>query len=203
VCGNLRLGEIVLHGKKAGPAHPDVIAQRPVAVLFDEGDDLKAAFASGQLRIASEGAYTGGRCLVLDKDADVWPPFQAPFGHALPNWDFEIAKDPRPGQYRYLQFAWKATSPETKGIALQIGEMSFGLQVGAHCGEYKPPEGVKPKKVADRPPQEWQVVRIDLWEVFGRPVRIQGLRLSCRGGGAAFDQVLLGRTAKDLPAAGK
>src|SRR5262249_53558952 len=44
LCGNLRLGEIVLHGEKLGPSHPDVIAKRPVAVLFDEGDDLKGFF---------------------------------------------------------------------------------------------------------------------------------------------------------------
>src|SRR5262249_44556844 len=36
--GNLRLAEVVLHGKDVGPSHPDVIAKRPVAVLFDEGD---------------------------------------------------------------------------------------------------------------------------------------------------------------------
>jgi hypothetical protein len=44
------------------------------------------------------------------------------------------------------------------------------------------------------------VVRIDLWEVFGKPVRIRDLRLGAVNGPAAFDQVLLGRTEKDLPA---
>src|SRR5262249_30415704 len=41
----------------------------------------------------------------------------------------------------------------------------------------------------------------DLWEVFKKPVRIRGLRLASTGGPAAFDQVLLGRTEKDLAAA--
>jgi hypothetical protein len=55
------------------------------------------------------------------------------------------------------------------------------------------------RKIADTPPQEWQVVRVDLWEAFHRPVRIRGLRLAAREGPAAFDQILLGRSEKDLP----
>jgi outer membrane protein assembly factor BamB len=202
MCGNLRLAEIALHGEKLGPSHPDVIAKRPVAVLFDENEDLKAALVANQLKFRFEGAYSGGRCLELNKDAEAYPPFLPPFGHALPNWDFEIAEKPRPGQYRYLQFAWKATSPDTKGIALQANEMRYGVAIGVHCGEYRPPDGVRPKKVADGVPKDWQVVRIDLWEFFKQPVRIQSLRLSCRGGGAAFDRIVLGRTEDDLPKEG-
>lgn len=193
MCGNLRLGEIVFHGEKIGPSHPDVIGKKPVAILFDEGDELKTALVAHQLHFKFEGAYSGGRYLALDKDATAYPPFLPPFGHALPNWDFEIAENPQPGQYRYLEFAWKATSPETKGITLQIGELQFGRQVGIHCGEYKPTDGVQPKKVGESPPREWQVVRVDLWEVFRRPTRLQALTLSCRGGGAAFDRMVLKR----------
>jgi outer membrane protein assembly factor BamB len=203
MCSNLRLGEIALHGEKLGASHPDVIAKRPLAVLFDEGEDLKSSLVANQLRIRLDGAYSGGRCLALDKDGDAYPPFLPPFGHALPNWDFEIAEKPGPGQYRYLQFAWKATSPDTKGIALQVNEMRYGVGVSAYCGEFKTPDGVKPKKIADAVPQEWQVVRIDLWEVFKQPARVQALRLSCRGGGALFDQIVLGRTEDDLPKAEK
>jgi hypothetical protein len=199
LCGNLRLGEIVLHGEKVGPSHPDVIARRPLAVLFDEGDDLKANLTSQQLHFRFEDAYSGGRCLVLDKDADAYPPFLPPFGHALPDWDFEIAENPGPGQYRYLQFAWKATSPQTRGITLQIGETRFGMQAGIYCGELQPGDGVKPKKVSDQVPREWQVVRVDLWDFFRQPLRVQALRLKCVGGGAAFDRIVLGRTQKDLP----
>jgi outer membrane protein assembly factor BamB len=198
VCGNLRLGEIALHGEKLGSTHPDVIAKKPVAVLFDEGDDLKAALV-GSHRFRLDGAYSGGRCLALDKEGDSYPPFLPPFGHALPNWDFEIAEKPAPGQYRYLQFAWKATSPDTKGIALQVNETRYGVAVGAYCGEYKVPDGVKPKKIGDAVPQEWQVVRIDLWEVLKQPARVQALRLTTRGGGATFDQIVLGRAEEDLP----
>jgi hypothetical protein len=54
-------------------------------------------------------------------------------------------------------------------------------------------------KVADRPPAEWKTVRVDLWAVFKRSVRIRGMRLASTGGPAAFDQILLGRAEEDLP----
>jgi hypothetical protein len=54
------------------------------------------------------------------------------------------------------------------------------------------------KRVAEQVPTDWQVVRIDLWELYKKPWRIQALGLGAAGGGAAFDQILLGRTAADL-----
>jgi hypothetical protein len=141
--------------------------------------------------------------MAVDADANENPPFRPPFGHAIPNWDFEIAENPKPGQYRYLQFAWKATSKQTKGMALTIGQTTFGMRLGLHAGEYKPTDGVVPKKVANQPPTDWEVVRVDLWDTFKKPIRVQMVGLSSRGGGAAFDQIVLGRTEKDLPAAKK
>jgi hypothetical protein len=55
--GNIRLAEIVMHGEALGSSHPDVIAERPLAVLFDEGDDLTFALAGfdGSWRFQFEG----------------------------------------------------------------------------------------------------------------------------------------------------
>ena len=200
LCGNLRLGEIVLHGEKLGCSHPDVVAKRPVAVLFDEGEDLK-----GYLHWATiehKEAYSGNRCLTIkDRDAVAvapWPEGSKVFGETLPNWDFEIVREPKVGQYRYLQFAWKAAKA-TKGIALQVGTGGSD-RVLFHAGDCPPTEVTNKKKLADAPPSEWSVVRVDLWEVFGKPVRIRALRLAGTGGPASFDQILLGRAEKDLPA---
>jgi hypothetical protein len=167
--GNLRLAEIVFHGSEAGPSHPDVIAKRPVAVLFDEGDDLKEAGLVGHsgLSFAFGGAYSGGRYLRLEADRHVAPPFLPPFGHELRNWDFEIAEMPGPGQYRYLQFAWRALSPATKGMTLRLDGDGYGRSVSLHAGEYRKEDGTKDRKVADRLPADWQVVRVDLWEALG------------------------------------
>jgi hypothetical protein len=197
--GNLRLAEIVLHGKKLGPSHPDALAKRPVAVLFDEGEDLKETLVCGSngLSFASGGAFSGSRYLSLRGDTQVSPLFQKPVGHSLPNWDFEIVENPAPGQYRYLQFAWRALSPDTKGITLQVGPQE-GDRLAVSVGQATPGEGVKPMKIAGAPPAEWKVVTVDLYEAFKKPVHIQTMRLGSRGGGAAFDQILLGRTRKDL-----
>jgi outer membrane protein assembly factor BamB len=206
LCGNLRLGEIVLHGKKLGPSHPDVVARRPLAVLFDEGDDLTGYLPKST--VALKGAYSGGRCLTIGgEDAYSFAPWQegsTAFGHTLPNWDFEIVQKPRPGQYRYLQFAWRALDPRTKGINLRLDDGSQGAvenTVNVYAGQEAPGTKAKySKKVAAAPPRNWRVVRIDLWKVFGKPVRIRAMRLSSPGGSAAFDQIVLGRTEKDLPA---
>jgi len=131
-----------------------------------------------------------------------FPRLQPVFGHALPNWDFEIAEKLRPGQYRYLQFAWRAGSPATRGITLRVDSNSYGHQVRCFAGESQAEDGTRPKKIADAPPREWQLVRVDLWEVLQSSVHIRGLDLASRGGPAAFDQILLGRTANDLPPVG-
>jgi hypothetical protein len=145
-----------------------------------------------------EGAYSGGRCLTVPANGRVYPAFQPPFGHVIPNWDFEIAEKPEPGQYRYLQFAWRCLGPDTKGILLRLDGDAYGQSVSCYAGQYQREEDSRPRKIADEPPREWKVVRVDLWEVFGKPVRIRGLRLGATGGPAAFDQILLGRTEKDL-----
>jgi WD40 repeat protein len=206
LCGNLRLGEIVLHGEKLGASHPDVVAKRPVAVLFDEGNDLAGYLHRAKMTL--EGAYSGNRCLTVQLGEDAyafapWPEGSKVFGHTLPNWDFEIVEEPKPGQYRHLQFAWKALTPGTRGIALRLDNGTHDA-VTLLAGERPPGEVVaNPRKVADSPPSQWKVVRVDLWEVFKKPVRIRGLRLASTGGSAAFDQIVLGRTEKDLPAARK
>jgi hypothetical protein len=202
LCGNLSLGEIVFHGEALGNSHPDVIAKRPVAVLFDDGEDLQRSLVAPHMGCSFklEGAYSGGRFISLDRAASVFPTYLPPFGHAIPNWDFELAENPQPGQYRYLQFAWRA-APETKGIALRIGHGHASDAVDLVAGEHSPTAGVLVRKVADAPPREWTVVSVDLWDVFKKPVRIQAMGLISVGGPAAFDQILLQRGPEVVPPA--
>ncbi len=199
--GNLRLGEIVLHGQALGCSHPDVVARRPVAVLFDEKEsDLKCMCVSGAehpLIFKYDGAYSGGKCLALTGAGVTFPNWQPPFGHVVPNWDFEIVEHPQPGQYRWLQFAWKALSPQTKGITLRLAESNYG-GFSFVAGEPTAMEGTTIVKAA-APPLTWQVVRVDLWALQKKPLRIRSLYLGAAGGGAAFDQIVLGRAESDLP----
>ncbi|MEI6520309.1 MAG: WD40 repeat domain-containing protein [bacterium] len=193
--GNLRLAEIVMHGDTLGSSHPDVIAKKPLAVLFDENeDDMKnLTYPGSPAKFILTGAYSGGRCIAIDADKQVAPIWRPPFGHVIPNWKFEIVEKPEPGQYRWLQFAWKALDAKTTGITLRIDGMAF------NAGKPTSIMSVNPKKVADIPPTEWSTVRIDLWDYLKRPATIDMMAIAAEGGPAAFDQVVLGRTEGDFP----
>jgi hypothetical protein len=199
VVGNVRLGEIVFHGEALGCSHPDAASKRPVAVLFDEQDELKTCMQGwGQkINFKFDGAFSGGRCLSLPSNAKVGPEWQPPIGHFVPNWDFEIVENPQPGQYRWLQFAWKAASPGTKGITLAFGGKDMPL-VSLHCGTpTKLGEGGEvQKQLGTETPAEWRVERVDLWPLLKKPGRIQSVSFGTAGGGALVDRILLTRTGE-------
>lgn len=195
--GNIRLGELVFHGQVLGPSHPDAVAKRPVAVLFDENEsDLRCLkHPNSPFQFRYTGAFSGGKCLELKKEGSCYAEYRPPFGHAVPNWDFEIAENPEPGQYRYLRFAWKATAPETTGMSLLLSGVAVSV------GDVKWTEGVRvEQRLPGKPPTEWREETIDLWQATkGKPPRIQALSLRCTGGGAVFDRIILTRGQADVP----
>ncbi len=197
--GNLRLGELVFHGENLGCSHPDVLANRPVAVLFDEKEsDLKQMMAYGNhpFAFSYDDAYSGGKSVVLTKAGHTDPHWRPPFGHELPNWDFKIVENPKkPGEYRWLQFAWKSLSPKTTGITLRVGDRQT---VTLNAGDATKLSGGKIVQYSKKVPAKWQIVRVDLWKLTGKEFRIRRLTLAARGGGAAFDQILLGRGENDI-----
>jgi outer membrane protein assembly factor BamB len=200
--GNLRLGELAFHGARLGCSHPDVLAQRPVAVLFDERESDLAAMLHAPARpleMARDDTFSGGLAIALRAAGTSVPSFQPPFGHALPNWDFPIAERPLPGQYRWLQFAWKRL-PGTTGMSLWVGDAWPGAGFAIVAGDPGPrPGAIATWRAAPAPPDEWQTVRVDLWKLWhDKPMRIRALELAAVGGGALFDQILLGRTEADL-----
>jgi hypothetical protein len=119
-------------------------------------------------------------------------------GHTIPNWDFEVVQDPKPGQYRYHQFAWRGTA-QTRSATLRLSGSSDET-LDLYAGEAPTHADANARKVADGVPTDWRVVRVDLWDPFHQqPVRIQGLSLICSGSAAWFDQIVLGRAESDLP----
>lgn len=201
--GNLRLGELVFHGEALGASHPDAVAKKPALVLFDEREsDLNSLKYPGRsFSFRYNGAFSGGKCLELASAGETGPNYIPPYGHAVPNWNFEIAENPQPGQYRYLQFAWKANSAQTTGIGLLLGKSWPGGGAAVSVGDLKWSQGVTVESRIDGPPPaEWKTVRVDLWTLTkGKPPRIEALNLQCTGDGACFDQIVLGRTEADLP----
>lgn len=199
--GNLRWGELVFHGEVLGPSHPDAVANRPVAVLFDEREDvLKNLMAYGDYPFAFryDDAASGGKSLALTRAGNTTATWRPPFGHVLPNWDFEIVERPeKSGQYRWLEFAWKAAGPETKGLTLRAGP-HHGGGVALSAGEATAFEGAVVIKQSSALPSQWQTVRVDLWQLHGKPFPIRSLSLGSTGGGALFDRIRLARTEKDF-----
>lgn len=207
---NLRLAEIVFHGETLGGSHPDAIQNRPVAVLFDEDKAALQCLVSGfnpQFEFRSGQGASGAIFMALKAEGAAKAGWQPPFGHAVPNWDFEIVEKPeRPGQYRWVQFAYKALTAETRGISVLVGAIATDI------GEPFPlKEGVwSRRQMSEKLAAEWTVVRLDLWQVLqdgvkGKPwskgeFLIRSISLHSFGGGAAFDQILLGRTEDDLKA---
>jgi len=203
---NVRLGEVVFHGEVLGMAHPDVIANRPVATLFDEYEN--ALRTVGGINVADDGGFAGDKYLTINPG--IAAPGELPeIGAAIPTWDFEIVENPtKPGQYRWLQFAWKAQSPDIQGAAVLFGwEWAQGVYgvVGGKPSYSGLPDGrnpggpLPPPQVVDKPTDSWQVVRVDLWKIKQESFRINCLGFVATGSGVAFDQIILARTEADLP----
>lgn len=199
--GNLRWGELVFHGEVLGPSHPDAVANRPVAVLFDEReDDLKHLMSYGNYPFAFryDDAHSGGKSLSLKSEGSTTAHWRPPFGHVLPNWDFQIVERPeKPGEYRWLEFAWKAASDETRGITLRVGP-HHGGGIALSAGEATKFPTALAVSQTDKLPTKWTTVRVDLWKLSGDPFIIRSLSLGAIGDGALFDQIRLARTRDDL-----
>lgn len=205
---NIRWAELVFHGEALGPSHPDAVANRPVAVLFDEQeDDLKSLMAYGGRPFAFkyDDAASGGKSIALTAAGETTANWRPPFGHVLPNWDFQIVENPsKPGEYRWAEFWWKALSPETKGATLRLGP-HHGAGVAVSAGEATKMEGAAVVRESEAgPTSEWTRVRVDLWKAHGeKPFAVRSLGLGAAGGGAAYDRILLGRSETDLEKASK
>lgn len=204
--GNLRLGELVFHGERLGSSHPDAVAKKPLAVLFDEDEsELRFSLKHGhnpQFDFLYDGAQSGGKALWLKDAGNAGAMWRPPFGHAIPNWNFTITETPEPGQYRWLQFAWKATSPKTTGIGLLIGRNFPAGGYAVTCGNQTIRDGAVATKSIEGPvPTEWQTITLDLWALSPKkPLTIQSLTLFSSSGGAAFDRIVLSRDEKDFVA---
>ncbi len=170
-----------------------------MAVLFDEKEnDLKHMMAYGGRPFAFkyDDAHSGGKSLALTAEGETAPHWRPPFGHVLPNWDFEIVENPtKPGQYRWAQFAWKGLSTKTTGITLRLGaERDYAIFTAGNTKKLTGKLVHQSKQV----PNSWQVVRVDLWKLVGKPFGVRSLHLASQGDGALFDQILLGREPADF-----
>lgn len=117
------------------------------------------------------------------------------FRSNIAGWNFPVVEKPKPGEYRYLRFAWK--KPEGAGVMVQLC-LSSGEWGRYFAGQNS--VGFHPAlSVAPQPPREWEVVTRDLYTDFGGvPFNLTGFALVSMDGVALFDHVYLGRTIEDL-----
>ena len=121
------------------------------------------------------------------------------FSSRLKNWNFTIAENPQPGQYRYLRFAWKRTQGPGIMIQLHANPPSWNQRYFAGAASPQTMTWGAMIRVAQEPPRDWVLVTRDLFKDYGGMTMTGFAFTPMEGGGQGyFDHVYLGRTVKDL-----
>jgi hypothetical protein len=118
------------------------------------------------------------------------------FNPDVQGWDFPIAETPKPGEYRYLRFAWKKLGDGPLMVQFHTRGPKPDWYIRYHAGAESPPW--QAKVVSPASPREWAVVTRDLFADFGA-VTVGGIAFTpYTGADGLFDHILLGRTIDDL-----
>ena len=117
------------------------------------------------------------------------------FGHGVP-----IRKNPGPGQYRYICFAWKAVGGDQ--IYLEVGhDGQFGPRPGNDKVTFRyragPGSYLAALSVTKQLPNGWVLVVRDLYQDFGE-FQLTGLGFTPFRGQGLYDHVYLGKTPEDF-----
>lgn len=165
--------------------------QPAVAVILeDNGADLLKLLTNptgdpGEGHVENAIVFSGKSCVKII-------PMQR-FSPRIPGWKYRIVEKPKPGEYRYLRFAWK--SDGGAGIMLQLhDEKDWRIRYTAGIDQF----GWGTKFIGDKPPPDWTVVTIDLFKDHGER-SLTGIAMTAFGGTAAyFDHIYFARTIDDL-----
>lgn len=167
----------------------------PLKVFEDEEEfTQRLTEGSGQVRLENGQKFSGNASARVTPDQR--------FNPALPGLGVKIRKEPGPGEYRYLRFAWKKQGGNQ--ICLQLNHDGQwgptasrpGAKFRYHAGPIEP-FGAS-LQVDAKLPNRFVLVTRDLYADFGE-FTLTGLALSAIDGQfAAFDHIYLGRTVDDL-----
>ncbi len=113
----------------------------------------------------------------------------------IDGWAYKIREKPKPGEYRYVRFAWK--SDGLTGIMLQLhDDKDWHMRYTSGANKF----GWDSRTVAGELPNEWKLVTIDLFKDFGER-EIHGIALTTFDGTAGyFDHIYFGRSLEALDA---
>ncbi len=165
-----------------GPVSP------PVATLFDDEPQLVQMLTSGSgsARLEPTDHFSGGASLA------VTPPQR--FHERIPGWEYRIAENPAPGQFRYIRFAWKSRAGE--GVMIELAADGAWPPANQPLRRYysgRNTTGWEAVEVSAQSPDQWIIVTRDLWKDFGS-FTLTGIAPTAMGGEALFDQIELLRT---------
>ena len=178
---------------------PALTAADPPAVVELFEDDT-----AGFIPQLTKGGVGGGEDVKAEGEAaDVFAGARAlrvaaaqRFSPDIMGWAFPIAEKPRPGEYRYLRFAWKKLGEGPLMVQFHTRGQGADWHIRYHAGTDPPPW--QAKVVASAAPLEWAVVTRDLHADFGA-VTLGGIAFTpYTGADGLFDHIVLGRTVEDL-----
>ncbi|HEY2840632.1 MAG TPA: hypothetical protein VGJ26_15860 [Pirellulales bacterium] len=178
--------------KDCPPALP---AEPPLAVFEDQPEFVaNLNQGMGTATLITDDKLSGAAAVKVTPDQR--------FNPSLPGLGVKIRKKPKPGEYRYLQYAWKKRGGERVCLQLNHDGMwgpnrtpaKFRYDTGPAAGETY--DGAL--RVADKLPAEWVVVTRDLYADNGE-FTLNGIALTpVDGEFAIFDHIYLGRTLRDF-----
>jgi hypothetical protein len=179
-------------------ALPPTLRRPPLLCLFDEEPWLAGNLGSGPGKIAWEvGDAVSGAAALKVSEKSRW-------GTAVANWEFDIAENPDPGQYRYLTFAWKKIGGSEAALELSDGFALHNPARKLYAGPGSAGRGGK--SLSSTAPTEWRVETVDLFALFGEFHRAGTSVNPVDGGTLMLDRVYLARSREDLerlPPAGR
>ncbi len=177
------VADLVAYIREAfGPVPP------PVVSLFE--DD--SAFAeilnegNGKARMESADKLSGTASLRMA------PPQRSNL--RIPGWQYRIAENPGPGEFRYFRFAWKSLGGH--GVMIELAADGQWPPADKPIHRYyagKNTTGWAALQVAPQAPTEWTIVTCDLWKDFGA-FTLTGIAPTAMGGEALFDRIELLRS---------
>ncbi len=162
--------------------------------FFQEDSELlnQVPEGGGQIALESGDKYAGERSLKVT-------PIQR-YAARIERLGLNIRENPGPGEYRYVRFAWKKKGGAN--LCLQIGhDNTFGPTSPEKTFRYHAGPGDcggPVLKIADKAPEQWEVVTRDLFADFGEFNLTSFSFAPLDGEYALFDNIYLGRFAGDF-----
>ncbi len=166
--------------------------------VFEENE----AFAMSLTQGGGKAAVVGGQKFSGEKSLRISP--DQKFNPKLPNLGVAIREKPGPGEYRYLQYAWRKQGGAA--ICLQLShDEAFGPTPGGHPeASFRYHAGPAPEsygaavRVSDQLPNDFVLVTRDLYADFGE-FTLTGLAFSAIDGQQAFfDHIYLARSPQEF-----